>query len=97
MTNDGFCGIITLEGKNPSDIFMKGKNIMKKLFQKVSKFIKRFRLPILTIAIAIVGGICGFFFDSVLFGIDPVFAASTEALLLAMIYIALETKAPKLN
>ena len=70
---------------------------MKKFFQKVSKFIKRFRLSISTIAIAIVGGICGFFFDSVLFGINPVFAASTEALLLAMIYIALETKAPKLN
>ena len=70
---------------------------MKKFFQKVSKFIKRFRLPISTIAIAIIGGICGFFFDSVLFGINPVFAASTEALFLAMIYIALETKAPKLN
>ena len=70
---------------------------MKKFFQKVSKFTKRFRLPISTIAIAIVGGICGFFFDSVLFGINPVFAASTEALFLAMIYIALETKAPKLN
>ena len=70
---------------------------MKKFFQKVSKFIKRFRLPISTIAIAIVGGICGFFFDSVLFGINPVFAASTEALLLAMIYVALETKAPKLK
>ena len=97
MTNEGFCGIIILEGKNPSDIFMKGENIMKKFFQKVSKFTKRFRLPISTIAIAIVGGICGFFFDSVLFGINPVFAASTEALLLAMIYVALETKAPKLN
>ena len=70
---------------------------MKKFFQKVSKFIKRFRLPISTIAIAIVGGICAFFFDSVLFGINPVFAASTEAPLLAMIYIALETKASKLN
>ena len=70
---------------------------MKKFFQKVSKFTKRFRLPISTTAIAIVGGICGFFFDSVLFGINPVFAASTEALLLAMIYVALETKAPKLN
>ena len=70
---------------------------MKKFFQKVSKFTKRFRLPISTIAIAIVGGICGFFFDSVLFGIYPVFSASTEALLLAMICIALETKAPKLN
>ena len=76
---------------------MKGESIMKKFFQKVSKFTKRFRLPISTIAIAIVGGICGFFFDSVLCGINPVFAASTEALLLAMIYIALETKAPKLN
>lgn len=70
---------------------------MKKFFQKVSKFTKRFRLPISTIAIATVGGICGFFFDSVLFEIDPVFSASTEALLLAMIYVALETKAPKLN
>ena len=70
---------------------------MKKFFQKVSKFIQRFRLPISTTAIAIVGGICGFFFASVLCGINPVFAASTEALLLAMIYIALETKAPKLN
>ena len=70
---------------------------MKKFFQKVSKFTKRFRLPISTIAIAIVGGICGFFFDSALFGIDPVFVASIEALLLAMIYVALETKAPKLN
>lgn len=70
---------------------------MKKFFQKVSKFTKRFRLPISTIAIAIVGGVCGFFFDSVLFGINPVFAASIEALFLAMIYIALETKAPKLN
>ena len=78
-------------------MIMKGENIMKKFFQKVSKFTKRFRLPISTIAIAIVGGICGFFFDSVLFGINPVFAASTEALFLAMIYIALETKAPKLN
>ena len=97
MTNEGCCGIIILEGKNSSDIFMKGENIMKKFFQKVFKFIKRFRLPISTIAIAIIGGICGFFFDSVLFGINPVFAASTEALLLAMIYIALETKAPKLN
>ena len=70
---------------------------MKKFFQKVSKFIKRFRLPISTIAIAIVGGICGFFFDSVLFGINPVFAASVESVLLAMIYVALETKAQKLN
>ena len=70
---------------------------MKKFFQKVSKFIKRFRLPISTIAIAIIGGICGFFFDSVLFGINPVFAASAEAFLLAMIYAALETKAQKLN
>ena len=78
-------------------MIMKGENIMKKFFQKVSKFTKRFRMPISTIAIAIVGGICGFFFDSVLFGIDPVFAASTEALLLAMIYIALETKAAKRN
>ena len=76
---------------------MKGESVMKKFFQKVSKFIKRFRLPISTIAIAIVGGICGFFFDSVLFGIDPVFAASTESVLLAMIYVALETKAQKLN
>ena len=89
--------MIISEGSNPSDIFMKGESIMKKFFQKVSKFTKRFRLPISTIAIAIVGGICGFFFDSVLFGINPVFAASTEALLLAMIYVALETKAPKLN
>ena len=70
---------------------------MKKFFQKVSKFTKRFRLPISTIVIAIVGGICGFFFDSVLFGINPVFAASVESVLLAMIYVALETKAPKLN
>ena len=70
---------------------------MKKFFQKVSKFTKRFRLLISTIAIAIVGGICGFFFDSVLFGTNPVFAASIEALLLAMIYVAFETKAPKLN
>lgn len=70
---------------------------MKKFFQKVSKFIKRFRLLISTIVIAIVGGICGFFFDSVLFGINPVFAASAEAFLLAMIYAALETKAQKLN
>lgn len=70
---------------------------MKKFFQKVSKFTKRFRLPLSTIAIAIVGGISGFFFDSILFGINPVFAASAEALLLAMIYVALETKAPKLN
>ena len=70
---------------------------MEKFFQKVSKFIKRFRLPISTIAIAIIGGICGFFFDSVLFGINPVFAASAEAFLLAMIYAALETKAQKLN
>ena len=70
---------------------------MKKFFQKVSKFIKRFRLPISTIAIAIVGGIFGFFFDSVLFGINPVFAASVESVLLAMIYVALETKAQKLN
>ena len=89
--------MIISEGSNPSDIFMKGESIMEKFFQKVSKFIKRFRLPISTIAIAIVGGICGFFFDSVLFGINPVFAASTEALLLAMIYVALETKAPKLK
>lgn len=70
---------------------------MKKFFQKVSKFIKRFRLPISTIVIAIVGGICGFFFDSVLFGINPVFATSVESVLLAMIYVALETKTPKLN
>ena len=61
---------------------------MKKLFQKVSKF----RLLISTVGIAIVGGICGFFFDSVLFGINPVFAASVEALLLAMIYVAIEIK-----
>ena len=65
---------------------------MKKFFQKVSKFTKRFHLPISTIAIAIVGGICGFFFDSVLFGINPAFAASTEAIFLAMIYIAMEIK-----
>ena len=70
---------------------------MKKFFQKVSKFAKRFRLPISTIVIAIVGGICGLFFDSVLFGINPVFAASTEALLLSTIYVALETKGQKLN
>lgn len=70
---------------------------MKKFFQKVSKFTKRFRLPISTIAIAIVGGICGFFFDSVLFGINPVFAALTEAILLSMIYVALKTKGQKLN
>lgn len=78
-------------------MFAKGENIMKKFFQKASKFTKRFRLPIPIIAIAIVGGVCGFFFDSVLFGINPVFAASTEALLLAMIYVALETKGQKLN
>lgn len=70
---------------------------MKKFFQKVSKFTKRFRLPLSTVAIAIVGGVCGFFFDSVLFRINPVFAASVEALLLATIYVALETKAPNLN
>ena len=70
---------------------------MKKFFQKVSKFTKRFRLPLSTIAFAIVGGICGFFFDSVLFAINPVFAASTEALLLAMIYVALKTKGQKPN
>lgn len=70
---------------------------MKKFFQKVSKFTKRFRLPVPIIAIAIVGGVCGFFFDSVLFGINPVFAASTEALLLAMICVALDTKGQKLN
>lgn len=70
---------------------------MKNFFQKFSKFTKRFRLPLSTIAIAIVGGICGFFFDSVLFGINPVFAALTEALLLSMIYVALGRKAPNLN
>ena len=70
---------------------------MKKFFQKVFKFTKRHHLLISTIAIAIVGGICGFLFDSVLFGIDPVFAASTESVLLAMIYVALETKAQKLK
>ncbi len=70
---------------------------MKKFFQKVLKFTKRFRLPLSTIAIAIIGGICGFFFDSVLFGINPLFAASIEALLLTMIYVALETKTSKLN
>lgn len=70
---------------------------MKKFFQKVSKFTKRFCPPFPIISIAIVGGVCGFFFDSVLFGINPVFAASTEALLLAMIYVALETKGQKLN
>lgn len=70
---------------------------MKKFFKKVSNIITKFRLPISTVAIAIVGGICGFFFDSALFGINPVFAASTEALLLAMIYFALETKGQKLN
>ncbi len=70
---------------------------MKKFFKKVSNIISKFRLPISTVAIAVVGGICGFFFDSVLFGINPVFAASVEALVLAMIYVALETKAPKLN
>ena len=37
---------------------------MKKFFQKVSKFTKRFRLLISTVGIAIVGGICGFFFDA---------------------------------
>ena len=70
---------------------------MKKFFQKVLEFTKRFRLPLSTIAIAIIGGICGFFFDSVLFGINPLFAASIEALLLTMIYVALETKTSKLN
>lgn len=70
---------------------------MKKFFQKVLKFTKRFRLPLSTIAIVIIGGICGFFFDSVLFGINPLFAASIEALLLTMIYVALETKTSKLN
>ena len=70
---------------------------MKKFFQKFFKFTKRHHLLISTIVIAIVGGICGFFFDSVLFGINPVFAASAEAFLLAMIYAALETKAQKLN
>ena len=70
---------------------------MKKFFQKVFKFTNRHHLLISTIVIAIVGGICGFFFDSVLFGINPVFAASAEAFLLAMIYAALETKAQKLN
>lgn len=70
---------------------------MQKFFQKVLKFTKRFRLPLSTIAIAIIGGICGFFFDSVLFGINPLFAASIEALLLTMIYVALETKTSKLN
>ena len=70
---------------------------MKKFFQKVLKFTKRFRLPLSTIAIAIIGGICGFFFDSVLFGINPLFAASIEALLLTMLYAALETKTSKLN
>ena len=89
--------MIISEGSNPSDIFMKGESIMKKFFQKVFKFTKRHHLLISTIVIAIVGGICGFFFDSVLFGINPVFAASAEALLMAMIYVALETKAPKLN
>ena len=71
---------------------MKGESVMKKFFQKVSKFTKRFRLLISTVGIAIVGGICGFFFDSVLFGINPVLAASVEALLLAMIYAAIEIK-----
>ena len=70
---------------------------MKKFFQKVLKFTKRFRLPLSTIAIAIIGGICGFFFDSVLFGINPLFAASIEALLLTMIYVALETQTSKLT
>lgn len=70
---------------------------MKKFFKKVSNTISKFRLPISTVAIAVVGGICGFFFDSVLFGINPVFAASVEALVLSMIYVALETKASKLN
>ena len=70
---------------------------MKKFFQKAFKFTKRHHLLISTIVIAIVGGICGFFFDSVLFGVNPVFAASAEAFLLAMIYAALETKAQKLN
>ena len=70
---------------------------MKNFFHKVFKFTKRHHLLISTIVIAIVGGICGFFFDSVLFGINPVFAASAEAFLLAMIYAALETKAQKLN
>lgn len=70
---------------------------MKKFFKKVSNIITKFRLPISTVAIAIVGGISGFFFDSILFGINPVFAASVEALVLSMIYVALETKAPKLN
>lgn len=70
---------------------------MKKFFKKVSNIISKFRLPISTVAIAAVGGICGFFFDSVLFGINPIFAASVEALVLATIYVALETKAPKLK
>lgn len=70
---------------------------MKKFFQRVSKFTRNFYLQISTIAIAAVGGICGFFFDSVLFGINSVFAASVEALLLSMIYVALEMKAKKLN
>lgn len=70
---------------------------MKKFFQKVSNTISKFRLPISTVAIAVVGGICGFFFDSVLFGINPVFAAPVEALVLAVIYVALETKVPKLK
>lgn len=70
---------------------------MKKFFKKVSNTITKFRLPISTVAIAVVGGISGFFFDSVLFGINPVFAAAVEAITLAMVYVALETKAPKLN
>ena len=67
---------------------LEGDKIVKKIFTKTF-----FRM----LGTAIIGFGCGYLVDSVLFGINPVFAASTEALFLAMIYIALETKAPKLN